>query len=77
MEKNLSNIKKKVLRKKAYSLKLVVMIDKHGPTDAVLAEVDIALIAYKLIKVRIRWANKNKSNEQCAQIENQLNDELV
>ena len=65
MEQNLSNVEKKALRKKAYSLKPVVMIGQYGLTDAVLAEVDIALNAHKLIKVRIRGVDKNKRTEQC------------
>ena len=77
MEKKLSNIDKKVLQKKACSLKPVVMIGQHGLTNAVLAEVDIALNAHELIKIRIRGADKNKRTEQCAQIEHQLNAEVV
>ncbi len=77
MKKNLSNIEKKTLRKKAHSLKPVVMIGQHGLTDAVLAEVDIALNAHELIKIRIRGADKNKRTEQCAQIEHQLSAEVV
>ena len=77
MEKNLSNVEKKALRKKAHSLKPVVMIGQHGLTDAVLADVDIALNAHDLIKIRIRGADKNKRAEQCAQIEHQLNSEVV
>ena len=53
------------------------MIGQHGLTDAVLAEVDIALNAHELIKVRIRDTDKNKRTEQCAQIEHQLNAEVV
>jgi|TARA_B110000037_G_C17060798_1_gene481799 RNA-binding protein len=77
MKKNLSKVEKKALRKKAHSLKPVVMIGQHGLTDAVLAEVDIALNAHELIKIRIRGADKNKRAEQCAQIEHQLNSEVV
>ena len=77
MKKNLSNVEKKALRKKAHPLKPVVMIGQHGLTDAVLAEVDIALNAHELIKIRIRGADKNKRAEQCAQIEHQLNSEVV
>ena len=77
MKKNLSNVEKKALRKKAHSLKPVVMIGQKGLTDAVLTEVDIALNARELIKVRIRGADKNKRAEQCAQIEHQLNSEVV
>ena len=77
MEKKLSNIEKKALRKKAYSLKPVVMIGQRGLTDAVLAEVDIALSAHELIKVRIRGGDKNKRIEQYMKIEQQLNAEVV
>ena len=54
MKTNLSSAKKKDLRKKAYSLKPYVMIGQHGLTDAVLAEIDLALNAHALIKIRIR-----------------------
>jgi RNA-binding protein len=77
MEKNLSNVEKKALRKKASSLKPVVIIGQRGLTDAVLAEVDIALNAHELIKIRIRGADKNKRTEQCTKIEQQLNAEVV
>ena len=77
MEINLSNIEKKALRKKAYSLKPVVMIGQKGLTDAVLVEINIALNVHKLIKVRIRGVDKDKRNEQCLQIEQQLNADVV
>ena len=77
MEKKLSNIDKKVLQKKACSLKPVVMIGQHGLTNAVLAEVDVALNAHELIKLRIRGADKNIRPEQFAQIECQLKAEWV
>ena len=77
METNLSNIEKKALRKKAYLLKPVVMIGQKGLTDAVLVEIDIAINSHELIKVRIRGADKNKRNEQCIQIKQQLNADLV
>ena len=53
------------------------MIGQYGLTDAVLAEIDVALNAHELIKIRIRGANKNKRSEQCLQIEQQLNAEIV
>ena len=77
MKENFSNIEKKALRKKAHSLKPVVMIGQHGLTDAVLAEIDVALNAHELIKVRIRGVDKNERTEQCAQIEHQLNAEVL
>ena len=77
MKKNISNIKKKELRKRAYSLKPFVMIGQHGLTDAVLAEIDVALNAHELIKIRIRGGDKNKRIEQCLQIEQLLNTEVI
>ena len=77
MGKKISSIQKKALRKKGCTLKPVVLIGQQGLTDAVLAEVDIALNAHELIKVRIRGADKNQRNEQFAKIEHQLNAEVV
>ena len=58
MKKNLSNIEKKILRKKGYSLKPVVMVGTNGLTDAVLAEIDLSLISHELIKILIMGVNK-------------------
>ena len=77
MKKKISNFKKKELRKKAYSLKPFVMIGQHGLTDAVLAEIDVALNAHELIKIRIRGGDENKRSKQCLQIEQQLNTEVI
>jgi RNA-binding protein len=44
----------KQLRAKAHNLNPVVMIGQLGLTEAVLAEIDHALNAHELIKVKIR-----------------------
>ena len=77
MKKNITNIKKKELRKKAYSLKPFVMIGQNGLTDAVLAEIDIALNAHELIKIRIRGVDKNKRSELFLRIEQKLDAEVI
>ena len=77
MKKNLSNLEKKALRAKAHSLKPSVMIGQNGLTDTVLAEIDSALNAHDLIKIRIRGADKIKRTGLCEQIEKQLNAEVV
>jgi RNA-binding protein len=77
MKTNLSNIDKKKLRKKAHRLKPVVMIGQHGLTDSVLAEMDLALNAHELIKVRVRGVGKSERAEQSTQIERQLNAQVV
>ena len=77
MKKNPSNIKKNELRKRAYSLKPFVIIGQHGLTDSVLAEINVALNAHELIKIRIRGADKNGRFEYCLNIEQQLNAEII
>ena len=74
---NLSSTKKKDLRKKAYSLKPYVMIGQYGLTDAVLTEIDLALKAHELIKIRIRGSDKNKRSLQCLKIEQELNATVI
>ena len=77
MEKNISNFEKKALRKKAHLLKPVVMIGYQGLTVGVITEVDIALNAHELIKVRIRGVDKNKRDEYNFTMENKLNAQVV
>ena len=77
MKTNLSDIKKKDLRKMANSLKPFVIIGQHGLTDSVLAEINVALNAHELIKIRIRGADKNERYEHCLKIEQQLNAEII
>ena len=77
MKNILSSIEKKALRKKAYSLKPVVIIGQNGLTDAVLDEVDISLSSHELIKIRIRGANKNERYNICLKIEQKLKADLV
>jgi len=77
VKSTLSNLEKKALRAKAHSLKPSVIIGQHGLTEAVLAEIDVALNAHELIKVRIRGADKIKRTGLCEQMEKQLNAEVV
>ncbi|WP_367606936.1 ribosome assembly RNA-binding protein YhbY [Legionella sp. W05-934-2] len=46
------------LKARAHSLKPVVLIGDKGLTDAVISEVDHALKAHELIKVKIRGQEK-------------------
>ena len=77
MYKNLSNNFKKELRKKAYSLKPFVIVGQHGLADAVIAEINVALNAHELIKIRIRETDKNKRSKQCIQIQKHLSAEII
>lgn len=47
-------IDKKKLRAKAHALKPVVLIGQSGLTDAVVAEIGLALQSHELIKIKIR-----------------------
>lgn len=62
-------IDKKQLRANAHTLKPVVMIGQSGLTDAVLAEVELALNSHELIKVKIRAERDERkliSEKMCA-----------
>ena len=47
-------VDKKKLKSEAHSLNPVVMIGQSGLTDAVLAEIELALDHHELIKIKIR-----------------------
>jgi RNA-binding protein len=49
----LSNPQKRHLRSLAHKLKPVVMIGQHGLKDSILEELDVALDAHELVKVRV------------------------
>ena len=74
---NRANTKKKSLKAQAHALKPTVMVGQRGLTDAVLAEIDIALNAHELIKIGIRGADKNERIEQGKKIESQLNADVI
>jgi RNA-binding protein len=48
----LTSAERKALKARAHSLEPLVLIGAKGLTDAVIAEVDFALKAHELIKVR-------------------------
>lgn len=50
----MNSVDRKRLRAEAHALKPVVMIGQSGLTDAVLAEIELALNSHELIKVKIR-----------------------
>lgn len=67
---------KKNLKAKAHSLKPVVMIGQLGLTEAVLAEIEIALDVHELIKVKIR-AERDERNQISQQICSNTGAELI
>ena len=68
MNNDIPIINKRLLRKSSYSLKPVVIIGQNGLSEAVIAEINAALNAHELIKIRIREPNKDKRDKQCLQI---------
>jgi len=50
---NLDKAARKALRQRAHALKPVIRLGQHGLTDAVLAELDIALAHHELVKVKL------------------------
>ena len=75
--KRLTNEEKNILRKKAHSLKPVVLIGQHGVNESVIAEIDSSLNVHELVKIRCRGSDKEKFSEQCTQVENRLYAEVV
>ena len=51
------------LKARAHSLEPVVKIGQHGLTDAVVAEIDRALTAHELIKVRAGSADREERTD--------------
>jgi RNA-binding protein len=71
MSHPLTPLERKALKARAHALEPVVMIGASGLTPAVLREVDRALTAHELIKVRAggddRFARKDLMTALCEQ----------
>ena len=51
---------KQTLKARAHHMKPIVLLGAKGLTDAVINEVDLALIAHELIKVKINSSEKTQ-----------------
>ncbi len=56
----ISEKQRRQLKKLVHHLKPVVIVGQNGLTDAVLNEVDVALEAHELIKVRINAGDRDE-----------------
>lgn len=68
-------VDKKKLKSDAHSLKPVVIIGQSGLTDAVLAEIELALDHHELIKIKVRAERDERkliSDKICAQTSAEL-----
>lgn len=66
----------KQLKAKAHALKPVVMIGQKGLTDAVLLEIEQALVDHELIKIKIR-ALKPERQTICQRIVESTQADLI
>lgn len=73
----LSNLQKRNLRSQAHHLKPVVMIGQHGLKDSILTELDIALDAHELVKVRVSAEDREDRSEMIARMIEASGAELV
>ena len=61
-------VERKKLRTQAHNLKPVVIIGQSGLTEAVIAEINLALDSHELIKVKIRTDDRQLRQQICAEI---------
>ena len=69
----LTSAERRALRAKAHALNPVVSIGQQGLTPAVLHEIDVALLAHELIKIRV-WNDDRAAREElyakiCAELD--------
>ena len=74
---SLTSQARSALKGAAHSLRPVVLIGDHGLTPAVLKEIDIALSAHELIKVRAGSAERTDRNQMLEQLCTELGCALV
>lgn len=72
----MNSLDKKKLKAEAHKLKPVVMVGQAGLTQGIMTEIDLALNAHELIKVKIR-AERDERKTITEQICSGNNAELV
>lgn len=68
---------KKELKAKAHHLKPVVLLGNKGLNPAVIAEIDVALIAHELIKVKLTGVEKVDKHGVAESLAAQVQGELI
>lgn len=74
---SLSKAQIRHLRSQAHHLRPVVLIGQHGLKDSVLEEIDIALGAHELIKIRISAADRGERSTMLAKVTDHSGADLV
>lgn len=64
----LASAERRALRARAHHLEPVVSIGQHGLTPAVLAEIEVALKAHELIKIRVHSDSRTEREAMLASI---------
>jgi RNA-binding protein len=67
-KQQIGNNQRRWLKQQAHHLKPVVMLGQHGLTEAVLAEIELALDHHELIKVRIPGGDRDERDAVIAAI---------
>lgn len=68
---------KRFLRSKAHHLKPVVMVGQHGLSENVMNEVDLALDAHELIKVKLSVGDREEKKSILGEIVSNSKAELI
>ncbi len=73
----LTTSQKKQLRTQAHDLKPIVTTGNAGLTDAVLAEIELALDYHELIKVKLRVSDREERKQMIETIHKKTGAEIV
>lgn len=73
----ISSQQRRWLKQQAHHLKPVVMLGQHGLSEAVLAEIELALDHHELIKVRVNGGDRDAREAEVSAIGARTNAELV
>jgi RNA-binding protein len=73
----ISSQQRRWLKQQAHHLKPVVLLGQAGLTDAVLAEVELALDHHELIKVRVNGGDRDERDAEVSAIAARTGAQLV
>jgi RNA-binding protein len=77
MTQSLENRERRALKHRAHHLKPVVLLGAAGLTEAVLAEIELALDHHELIKVRVNGGERGMRDAQVGTIVQETGAALV
>ena len=77
MTQPLQNQQRRALKQRAHHLKPVVLLGAAGLTEAVLAEIELALDHHELIKVRVNGGDRGMRDAQVGTIVEETGAALV